>query len=84
LDLVGCSNPGDYGKAKVEAELERILGLAEVTLTRNADGSYSGTGRAANGTKYTLKVTQNPQKKELLYSAVSDKGEEKKGGIVQP
>ena len=82
--LAGCSkNPGALGKSDIEAELREELKLKDVSLTANPDGGYTGTGKLADGTKYTLIVTQDEKDKKLSYTLKNEEGRVVRGGYIK-
>jgi len=85
LSLIsGCtSDPGSMTQGEVEAKLKRTLNLKAVSLTARPEGGYSGTGQAADGTRYTITFDQKEADRSLWCSATSDKGELKAGGFQQ-
>jgi hypothetical protein len=75
----GEGHPGEWSQRRVETLLRAELKLHQITLTEVAPGMYSGTGQTPEETEWTLNVQQDREKKQLTWSAVSDKGD-KKGG----
>lgn len=82
--LGGCSsrNPGTWTKEQIEARLKEELKLTEVSLKQNEDGSYSGSGQAADGKKYSLNVKQDEQDWKLEYEATDESGK-LRGGFIK-
>ena len=78
--LAGCAaeTPGTWKQPKVEAEMTRKLELTKIALTPAAAG-FEGTGTAADGETYKLKITQDATKGRLDWTAVGDRGSEEDG-----
>jgi len=78
----GCATetPGTWKQPKVEAEISQRLKLSSITLTAAA-GGYTGTGTAADGETYKLKITQDAAKGRLEYVAEGDRGSSEDGFI---
>lgn len=80
--LGGCtSDRGTPSQGEVEAKLKEALGVETVALTARPEGGYSGTGRKADGTTYTITVDARGADGTLWYTATSDTGELKAGGF---
>lgn len=78
----GCANdPGSMTRGEVEARLRDELGLASVSLQEQPDGGYSGTGQRADGGRYAITVARKPADRSLWYTATSERGELKAGGL---
>ena len=78
----GCGgDPGSMTQSEVEAKLKSTLNMKAVSLTARPDGSYTGTGQAADGTNYTITVEQKAADRSLWYTATSDGGEITAGGF---
>lgn len=80
----GCaSDPGSMAKSDVEAKLIEVLHLVDVFLVEQPEGGYSGAGKRADGTKYTIVVAQKKDERSLWYTATSERGELEAGGFQQ-
>lgn len=79
--FLGEGHPGEWSQSRIEALLKGELKLDKVFLSHEAPGKFSGTGQTPDGTKWTLKVKQDREKKQLTWSAVSGKGERKGGSL---
>jgi hypothetical protein len=62
----------DFGKADIEAEIQKALKLKEVNLTQEAGGKYVGTGIGNDGTKFKINVTR--AENNLTWESEDDKG----------
>jgi hypothetical protein len=80
LLLLGCTaeTPGTWKQPKVEAEMTRKLELQQITLTPSASG-FEGSGTAQDGETYKLKITQDPNKGRLDWTATGDRGSSEEG-----
>ena len=84
LFVGGCSsNDGPMTKSEVVATLKDELKLKEVSLSEQPDGSYSGKGIRADGSKYTIVVTLKQDQRSLSYTATSERGELEAGSVRQ-
>jgi hypothetical protein len=63
---------GDLNQADIETEIKEALKLQQVHLVERAPGEFSGTGKASDGTKYKIKVTQSQNK--LTWESEDEKG----------
>lgn len=83
LGLAGCpQNPATMTQSQVEVLLKENLSLKEVTIAPNATGDgFSGTGKASDGTKVKLTVTQDAKARKLSYSSEDDSGDINSGSI---
>ena len=80
----GCaSDPGSMTQNEIEAKLTDTLNLKAVSLKARPEGGYVGTGQKADGTSYTITVDQKEADRSLWYSATSDKGDLKAGGLKE-
>lgn len=77
--FLGERHPGEWSQSRIEAFLKGELKLDKVFLSHEALGKFSGTGQTPDGTKWTLKVEQDSEKKHLTWSALSDQGERRGG-----
>lgn len=81
LTISGCgkNHPGNYTQPEVEAQVKKSLELTEIQITADPSGGYTGTGKAASGESYKLKIAQNVAKKELSWKAEGDRGDFREG-----
>lgn len=81
LAISGCgkNHPGIYTQPEVEAQVKKSLELTEIQISPDPSGGYTGTGKAASGETYKLKITQNVAKKELGWKAEGDRGDLREG-----
>ncbi len=78
--FVGCnaSHPGVWNQKEIEAFMLKTENpkMQEVQLTANPDGTYTGTGKAADGESFKLTIRQNAEAKQLSWEAKGDRGTE--------
>lgn len=79
--ILGCErpHPGNYAQPAVETQVKKSLELTEIQISPDAAGGYSGTGKAASGETYKLKITQDVAKKSLSWKAEGDRGDFRDG-----
>ena len=73
------NHPGMYTQPEVEAHVKKSLDLTEIQIAAAPTGGYTGTGKAASGENYKLKITQDVAKKELRWNAEGDQGDFRDG-----
>jgi len=80
LLFIGCAaeTPGTWKQPRVEAEMTRKLELQKITLTPATSG-FEGSGTAQDGETYKLKITQDPAKGRLDWTADGDRGSSEEG-----
>jgi hypothetical protein len=76
----GGDHPGNWPQEKVAAKITEKLQLKSISLTP-ASGGYSGTGTSEDGESWKLKVTQDPSKRRMDYSAEGDRGSTEEGFV---
>lgn len=78
FSLIGCTpalNPGNWDQARVEKHLKEKHNLVEVTLSPEAQGGFTGSGKTSEGEIYNFKVTQDATAKRLSWEFKSDRGD---------
>lgn len=72
------SNPGNWWRSRIEAELAKQLPADVVTLVDDDDGGYRGEARRS-GVEYRLKVWQDPKQWALHWEAIQSDGRKSSG-----
>ncbi len=84
LFIAGCSmRDGPMTKSDALASIKKELKLKEVTLSEQPDGSLSGEGTKADGTKYMITVTLKKDQRSMSYTATSERGKLEAGSVWQ-
>ncbi len=80
LLLPGCAdNPGKWPAEKLaeyvkQALIEQEIDVTEISLSPQADGSFQGTAKAADGETFTLLVTRDAAARRITWDAKGDRG----------
>ena len=79
--ISGCtkSHSGNCAQPEIEAQVKKSLELTEIQIAADPAGGYSGTGKAATGESYKLKITQDVALKRLDWKAEGDRGDFRAG-----
>lgn len=82
LLLPGCGgdHPGNWPQEKVAAKITEKMQLKSISLTP-VSGGFSGTATSEDGESWKLKVTQDPSKRRMDYSAEGDRGSSEEGFV---
>lgn len=81
--ISGCGpgNPANKSQAEIETYIKQEVKLETLTLTKNADGSYTGTGKDKEGVTFEVSVKADPQNARLSYTAKGGDGTEASGAL---
>lgn len=76
LTFIGCSqNVAEWDAKKIESWIKNEWEMASVKVVENEDGTYSGTGTDKAGKKFTFKIQQKPDLKQLECARIDEQGQ---------